>query len=88
MDLMGPIDSPWGKGRDGTETQEIKKIYRFILTIMDNYSKWIEIIPTKTMESKEICAAVDKYWFCAYPKPTNVMGWWLVNEKKMACVGE
>ena len=39
------------------------------LTMMDDATGWLEIIPIMNKQSKEIVLLLDREWFCIYPKP-------------------
>ena len=39
------------------------------LTMMDEATSWVEIIPISNKESKTITSLVDSEWFCRYPRP-------------------
>ena len=39
------------------------------LTMMDDATRWLEIIPISNKNCKEIAYLVDSEWFCRYPRP-------------------
>ena len=47
IDLIGPL-------------KETSRGYRYAVTIEDNFTKWVEAVPLRTMETEEVCQAVIK----------------------------
>jgi len=41
------------------------------LTIIDEATNWVEFALVKDIDSKQASSALDKTWFCRYPRPTE-----------------
>ena len=60
MDILGPLT---------TSTEG----YKYILLIVDSFSKWPEAFPLKTQDSKEIGRVLFKEYFCRYGAPHTIV---------------
>jgi len=58
-DICGPL--PTTKGG-----------YRYILAIIDGYSKWCSLIPLKTITADEVASKILKNWICIYGPPEKL----------------
>ena len=59
MDLLGPLP----------RTQQGN---RYILSVMDYFSKWVETIPLPNIEAATVARAFVDQWVCRYGVPTTV----------------
>ena len=60
MDILGPITTT----KDG---------YKYILLIVDSFSKWPEAFPLKTQEATEIANVLYKEIFTRYGAPRTII---------------
>ena len=60
MDILGPV----------TQTSEG---YKYILLVVDSFSKWPEAFPLKTQDSKEIAKVLFSGIFCRYGAPHTIV---------------
>ena len=58
MDIIGPL--PISNG------------FRYCLTIIDRFSRWLEAIPLKDIEASTICRAFFDYWVSRYGSPETL----------------
>ena len=63
-DLMGPLP---------TFMDENAVEYKYILTIIDIYTRWIELIPLSNQTGPTVAAALDNWWFNRYPRPSRLL---------------
>ena len=76
VDLCGPwkVDATIEEEHQRTKAKTIKTIKKRVkiwaLTIIDEASVWLEIIPITNKLSKNIALLFDSKWFCRYPRPT------------------
>lgn len=68
VDLCGPWSVEVEYKKDGKLEKKVRKSV-WALTMMDEATSWIEIIPISNKESKTIALLVDSEWFCRYPRP-------------------
>ena len=47
--------------------------FQHILVIIDKFSKWPELIPMKTKDAQEMCAALMRYWVTHYGVPRSII---------------
>ena len=60
IDLQGPF--PVNISKTGED-------YKYLLTIIDIHSRWVELIPLSSQKSVDIAQEVNEWWFCRYPRP-------------------
>jgi len=68
IDLVGPIifdDSQW----ENNEMHEFK----FVLTMVDATTRWVEFVALSSTESSDIIQALTDHWFTRYPKPKELV---------------
>ena len=65
VDLCGP----WKTIIEDESSKKKSKMQIWALTMVDEATGWIEIIPIQNKESKNIAYIVDAEWFCIYPRP-------------------
>jgi len=58
MDLAGPLPSHMG--------------YRYILALTDSFSKFVALIPLRTIYSHDICEAFEKFWVSVFGPPAQL----------------
>ena len=64
LDLQGPF--PVNESATGEE-------YKYLLTIIDIHSRWVELIPLSNQDSDTIATALHDEWFCRYPRPRMIL---------------
>lgn len=60
MDLVGPLP----KTKDG---------YKYILTMMDRFSHFIEAVPLKTHDTREVVIAFHNFWTIRHGTPDIIL---------------
>ena len=65
VDLCGP----WKTIIEDENSKKKSKMQTWALTMVDEATDWIKIIPIQNKESKNISYLVDAEWFCRYPRP-------------------
>jgi transposase InsO family protein len=60
IDLVGPVNSP-----DGTK-------YRYILVMIDYFSKWATAIPIENKESSTVADGIFGHWYMQYGLPNAI----------------
>lgn len=63
VDTVGPLEKYIDE--DGIE-------YKYILTIIDHFTKIVELIPLKSLNSGYISKVFDKEWLRRYPRPNSI----------------
>ena len=58
LDLLGPLPLSHG--------------YRYLLVMVDSFSKWIELCPIQTKEMEEVSEAFFSTWICRHGVCTNI----------------
>lgn len=67
IDIMGPMD-------DNYEQEETEGgDNRYILTIIDLCSRWVELIPLQEISANRVATEFDVNWLCRYPKPDTIL---------------
>ena len=61
MDILGPLPPT----KEGS--------YRYILVVIDSFSKWPEAFALKTQEAKEIAKVLYNEYFCRYGAPHTIV---------------
>ena len=61
MDILGPLMT---KNKDG---------YKYVLLIVDSYTRWPEAFPTKTQEASEIASILYREIFTRYGAPRSLI---------------
>ena len=74
---MNPIIKPWpfrGWGIDliGQIYPPSSKNHKFILVAMDYFTKWVEVIPLKTVTSKEMTEFVKEHIVYQFGTPQTI----------------
>lgn len=84
VDLCGPwameatvqskseVKTKKGKAKKKIE-ERIVRVQVWALTMVDEASSWIEIVPIKNKRSENVSMLVDAEWFCRYPRPLYVI---------------
>ena len=57
MDIVGPLETSRNYNRDGIS-------YRYLVTFIDRYTKWVEAVPTSGISAEEIAFAFVNIWVC------------------------
>ena len=60
VDILGPLK----KTKDG---------YRYILMVVDSFSKWTEAFPLQTMEAREIACKLYDEVICRFGVPDSIL---------------
>ena len=60
MDILGPLPCT-------------KNGFKYILSVVDSFSGWIECFPLKTQEAKEIAVVLYNEFFCRYGAPQTIV---------------
>ncbi|CAL8102490.1 unnamed protein product [Calicophoron daubneyi] len=59
VDLIGPLpETPRGN--------------KYLLVMVDYFSKWCEAVPLKTMEATTVAEAILKHWICQWGAPNQI----------------
>ena len=56
IDLIGPLPLT-------------EKNHRYVLVMVDYYTKWAEAVPLTSKTGEEVADAIYKYWYCVYGIP-------------------
>ena len=64
MDIVGPLDPP--------ESDNTRKP-RYLLTIIDSHTRWLEATPLTEITSQSICQAFIGTWVCRFGPPLNLV---------------
>lgn len=67
-DIVGPYDFIMDKSSD-EEPDE----YRYILSIIDLFSRWVELVPLRSISALEITVAVECAWLCRFSVPSSII---------------
>ena len=57
IDLIGPLPVP------------AKTPYKYVLVMIDYFTKWTEAVPLFSKKGEEVADALYKYWYCVYGIP-------------------
>jgi hypothetical protein len=60
IDLIGPVNSP-----DGTK-------YKYILVMVDYFSKWATAVPIDNKEATTVAEGIFNHWYMQYGLPTAI----------------
>ena len=63
MDIVGPLESP--------ETSDSMKP-RYLLTIIDSYTRWLEAVPLTDVTASTVCQAFLANWIARFGPPLNL----------------
>lgn len=64
LDIAGPINM----SEENDENIDFEE-NKFILTIVDMFSRWTELVALKDISAITVSKALDNQWLCRYPKP-------------------
>ncbi len=68
IDIVGPLEMEKNKTQETTDLQ-----YKYCLTIIDLCTRWTELIPLQDITAITVSQALDKHWFCRYPRPSYLV---------------
>ena len=63
MDIVEPLSTYFGE--QGLE-------YRYIITVIDLCTRFVELIPLNNMKSEYVARKLDETWLCRFPKPSKM----------------
>lgn len=63
MDIVGPLDPP--------DNENLQKP-RYLLTIVDSHTRWLEATPLTDISSQSVCQAFVSSWVCRFGPPLHL----------------
>ena len=64
LDIVGPIEIP----DDLADEHDFDYEYKYILTIIDIASRYVELVALENVQGPTVCKAFDDTWLCRYPR--------------------